>query len=131
MWTSSTLTLGLHDTRHVPETGLTNTSSGDYEKNLREIVQRLQTTGAKLIFAPIPPVVDGRTFGNIPERNAIALKVMKETNVAIDDLYTVMLPRLEELGCPRDVHFIPEGSRFLAEAVATSIEQVLTRFPSR
>lgn len=101
------------------------TSLEKYEENLRKIVERLKPTGARLIFAtttPIPEVTSGRLFDSIPARNELAVKIMKGNGVDVCDLYSVMLPRQKEFMRPGDVHFTPQGSSFLAEAVAASIE---------
>jgi lysophospholipase L1-like esterase len=41
--------------------------------------------------------------------------------VAIDDLFTVMAPRLKEFQPPNDVHFTAAGYDFLGGQVAASI----------
>jgi acyl-CoA thioesterase-1 len=121
---------GIHDLKHMPD-GKRQVEPADYEANLRKIVARLKATGAKLIFAtttpiPKPPLKPERTFGEVPEYNAIALRVMKENGVPVDDLYTHMLPRFEELHNPQDLHYKPAGSQFLAEKVAAEIKAHLS-----
>lgn len=128
-WDVIHFNFGLHDSKYLTETE-TKVSRADYEKNLREIIKRLNATGAKLIFAtttPTPAVLEPptRRFDSIPERNEMAVKIMKENGVAIDDLYAVILPRQAELQRPRDVHFTPEGSAVLGKAVTESIEAQL------
>ncbi|MDD4869169.1 MAG: SGNH/GDSL hydrolase family protein [Kiritimatiellae bacterium] len=127
---------GLHDLKYMDEKGtITDVSKGkqqvpvaEYENNLRELVQRLKKTGAKLIWCattPVPEGAGGRITGDVVKYNETALKVMKEGNVAVDDLYAVAFPRLAELQKPRNVHFKPEGSKVLAENVVKSIMQQL------
>jgi len=129
-WDVIHFNFGLHDAKQLPE-GIHHTDLDVYEKNLREIVKQLQATGAKLIFATTTPVPDGgnlspiRRMDDISKRNEVAVKVMKENGVAIDDLYTVILPRQAELQRPHDVHFQKEGSELLGKAVAASIEAQL------
>ena len=65
------------------------------------------------------------TADSIPARNEIAVKLMLESGVAIDDLYAAVLPVQEKVGRPNDVHFAPEGYEVLAKAVAASIEFTL------
>jgi len=103
----------------------------DYGKNLRALVTRMKTTGARLNWATTTPIPDGelnppRTFGKVPEYNAIAEKVMKENGVAIDDLNAAIIPRIAGLQSAKDMHFKAEGSAFLAKQVAASIEAALT-----
>lgn len=131
-WDVIHFNFGLHDAKLPPE-GIHYSAPDVYEKNLREIVRQLQATGAKLIWASTTPVPKGgvltptRRFASIADYNAIALKVMKENNVAVDDLYTLVLPRQAELGRPNDVHFQPEGYKVLAASVAASIEAQLPK----
>ena len=95
----------------------------------------MKGTGAKLVFATTTPVPMGgnltptRKFDSIPARNEVALKVMQEQGVAIDDLYTVVLPVQEKVGRPNDVHFQSEGYDLLAKAVAASIAAQLRTEP--
>ena len=120
---------GIHDLRFMPD-GKRQVEPEDYEKNLRALVARMKTTGAKLIWATTTPIPDGelvpsRKFGLVPEYNAIAKKVMTENGVAIDDLNAAITPRIAELQNPKDVHYKPEGYAFLAKQVATSIGAAL------
>jgi acyl-CoA thioesterase-1 len=101
-----------------------------YEENLRQLVKKLQTTGAKLIWASTTPVPEGklnppRRPADVPRYNEAALRVMKESRVAVNDLYAFALPQLSEIQLPANVHFKPEGSTELAKPVADSIAAVL------
>ena len=120
---------GIHDLKFMPD-GKRQVEPEDYEKNLRTLVTRMKATGAKLIWATTTPIPDGelnpsRKFGQVPEYNAIAKKVMDENGVAIDDLNAAITPRIAELQNPKDVHYKPEGYAFLAKQVAASIEPLL------
>lgn len=61
------------------------------------------------------------------EYNAIAQKIMTENNIAIDDLNAHITPKIAELQRPKDVHFVPQGSEYLAQKVAESIEAQLPK----
>jgi len=131
-WDVIHFNFGLHDAKFSSET--THRSSREqYAENLRQLIAMMKATGAKLVFATTTPVPKGgiltptRKFDSIPARNEVALAVMKENGVAIDDLYAVMLPEMEKFGRPNDVHFSPEGYEYLAKAVAASIEAVLQK----
>lgn len=120
---------GIHDLRHMPD-GRRQVEPAEYEKNLRAIVARLKTTGAKLIFATTTPIPDGelnpkRTFGKVAEYNEIALRVMNENGVAINDLNAWVAPRFAELQTPKDLHYQPRGYEFLASKVAAEIRKAL------
>jgi acyl-CoA thioesterase-1 len=101
----------------------------EYEKNLRELVQQLKATKAKLIWASTTPVPEvnarKRRDADVLAYNAVARKIMEENGIPIDDLYAFARPQLEKLQKPNDVHFTEAGSAALAEQVAASIRQAL------
>lgn len=122
---------GLHDLKLMTN-GVHQVELADYETNLRQLVKRLQATGAKLIWASTTPVPDAklnppRRVADIVGYNEAALRVMQENGVAVDDLYAFALPRLKEIQLPSNVHFRPAGSEQLAQVVAQSIKKALTR----
>ena len=129
---------GLHDLKHVnAETGKNSNSFDDpqqaapdaYEKNLKQIVAKLKATGAELIFATTTPYPDGVKPARLPadakRYNDIATKIAKANDIAVNDLYSAILPRLKELQNPINVHFNKAGSAFLAKQVAAEIESAL------
>jgi acyl-CoA thioesterase-1 len=102
-----------------------------YEQNLRQIVAKLKTTGATLIWCSTTPLPAGkldppRQPGDEVRYNAIARKVI-ENSVVIDDLHAVALSRLSEIQLPANVHFTKDGSAVLAKHVAASIRDALQR----
>ena len=122
---------GIHDLKFMPD-GKRQVEAADYEANLRSLVATLKTTGAKLIWASTTPIPEGelnpqRKFGQVPEYNAIAAKVMTENGVTLNDLNSWMTPRFEELHKPKDLHYTEAGSEHLARKVAEAITQVLTK----
>jgi acyl-CoA thioesterase-1 len=56
----------------------------------------------------------------------IALTVMKENGVVIDDLHNHILPTLSEHQNPKDVHFNAAGYDKLAAKVTSSILESLS-----
>ncbi len=127
---------GLHDLKYMNEKGtLVPVSEGkqqvspeDYEKNLEELVTRLQKSGAKLIWCqttPVPEGAAGRIRGDEVKYNEIATRVMTRHNIAIDDLYTVASKQLSEIQRKADVHFTQAGSEVLAKHVAAEIKKQL------
>ncbi|HUV63811.1 MAG TPA: SGNH/GDSL hydrolase family protein [Sedimentisphaerales bacterium] len=127
---------GLHDLKYVDEQGKnTPVEKGkpqipieQYEKNLDELVTRLEKTGARLIFATTTPVPDGtgiRVKGDAEKYNVPAERVMNKHGVTIDDLYSFALPRLGEIQQPQNVHFTQAGSELLAKQVADCILKAL------
>ncbi len=100
----------------------------DYEKNLTALVGKLKATGAKLIWCNtthVPSGSDGRIEGDEEKFNAVAAKVMKAAGVPTNDLRAYALTK-PEAQLPANVHYSPEGSRFLAEKVSSAIADALS-----
>lgn len=121
---------GLHDLKYVKDRQ--QVSLEDYEKNLRELVKKLQATGAALIWCSTTPVPEGdqrpvRRTEDAPKYNAVAKKVMDENGVAINDLYAFALPKLRELQLPTNVHYTAKGYQSLGEEVARHLEKALEK----
>ena len=139
-WAVIHFNFGLHDLKHVKKPG-DETMSTDlqdpqqatveaYEKNLRVIVAKLKATHAKLIFAtttPVPEGAKGRTSDMPPRYNEAALRVMKENDIAVDDLSALVTPKLATYQLSKDVHYRAEGYAVLAKQVATVVEEALPR----
>ncbi len=115
-WDVIHFNFGIHD-RATP--------LADYIARLAQIITRLQTTGAKIIWASTTPIPDDpekkQTAASIVERNRAAAELMARHAVAIDDLFTAITPRLATLQNPKDVHFTGAGYDFLGQEVARSI----------
>ncbi len=115
-WDVIHFNFGIHD-RATP--------LADYIARLTKILTRLQSTGAKLIWASTTPIPDDpakkQTASSIVERNTAATALMAQHAVAIDDLFTAITPQLATLQNPRDVHFTVAGYDFLGRQVAASI----------
>jgi acyl-CoA thioesterase-1 len=122
---------GLHDLKYLPD-GSQMIPPPAYEQNLRELVERLKATGAKLIWASTTPVPAGnleppRKPADVSAYNAVAQRIMKENQIPTDDLYAFALPQLDKIQRPANVHYTGEGYKKLAEAVVTSIEKELPK----
>ena len=99
-------------------------SPEQYEINLIEIVKKLKQTGAKLIFATTTPYPDKlgkqmRSPGMPQIYNEVALRVINKNGIEINDLYNFVLPRMDELQRPNNVHFHEKGSKALAARLQT------------
>ena len=121
---------GLHDLKCM-ENGKQQVPLAEYTANLVQLVERLQATGARLLWASTTPVPEGpvsppRKSQDVVAYNAAAAEIMRARGIAINDLYTLVLARLDELQRPVNVHFTEEGSRVLAEEVARCIERSLS-----
>ena len=117
--------------------GRPNVSVEQYEKNLREIIPILRKTSAKLIFATTTPIPDSKAEkyvqGSEVAYNEVALKVMQEEGIPINDLWTLAMPQLtstnssgEPFQTPRNVHFGKWSSAILGKQVAESITKVIS-----
>ncbi|MCH2181522.1 MAG: GDSL-type esterase/lipase family protein [Mariniblastus sp.] len=133
-WDVIHFNFGLHDMKHVsPQTEENSNKKSDppqstpeqYRRQLTEIVQRLKQSEAQLIFATTTPVPDGvrpyRATTDPDRYNAIAMKIMQEHGVQVNDLYQFAQPRLAEIQRPANVHFFPPGSEVLGKQVADVI----------
>lgn len=130
---------GLHDLKHVhPETGRNSndpthpqqSNIKEYEANLRAIVAKLKSSGAKLIFATTTPYPDKpggplRRADQPAKYNAVAKNIMQSAGIAVNDLHDFVLPRMETLLLPNNVHFRPSANLELAEQVAKNIRSAL------
>jgi len=139
-WEFIHFNFGLHDIKHVDAvTGESSSNPEDpyqadvkqYKKNLLKIVKKLKNTNATLVFAtttPYPDNLKGRPLrdpGLSAKYNKVALKVMKKNKILIDDLYSFVLPRMEELQIPMNVHFTEAGSEAIGNEVAQFIRNQL------
>lgn len=131
-WDVIHFNFGLHDAKYA-SANTQRATREQYVANLRALITQMKATGAKLVFATTTPVPKGgvlsptRKFDSIEERNKLAVALMQEQGVAVDDLYAVVLPVMSKVGRDNDVHFGPEGYALLAKAVAMSIESQLAK----
>lgn len=138
-WDIIHFNFGLHDIKHVdPVTGKNSqnpkhpkqANRRHYKKNLKTIVEKLKATGAELIFAtttPYPDDVNGplRKPGMPRKYNRVAVKIMNKNGIRINNLHAFMVPRMNELQRPNNVHFTKKGSRALAGKVVERINEVI------
>ena len=115
-WDVIHFNFGIHD-RATP--------AADYAKRLEEIVERLQKTGAKIIWASTTPIPDNpaqkQTAASIVDKNKIAAEIMSKHGIPTDDLFAAITPHLAKLQNPNDVHFNGEGYDFLGAKVSEAI----------
>ena len=126
---------GLHDLKYIqddPSKRADPKAAGshlqvplaDYEKNLAELVKIMQATGAKLIWCnttPVPAGSDGRIERDEVKYNEAADRMMKAANIPTDNLRAHALAKLKDVQLPTNVHYSPEGYRYLAEKVSAVI----------
>jgi hypothetical protein len=122
---------GLHDLK-LKSNGRHQVELDQYERNLERLLDRLQRTGAALIWATTTPVPQGvkgpqRDPADVPCYNEAARRVMDAAAVRINDLYAFTQPRVARMQIPQNVHFTTAGSAELAHPVAWEIREALSR----
>lgn len=128
------LNCGLHDIRYNAGSSQPLTDIQAYQANLRQIFNRLQQTGAHLIWASSTPFLQSvhnvtkssrRYLKDIQTYNQIAQDLAHEFGFAINDLYALMFVQdLTALTICDGLHFNEFGNEILGEAVAESIRKV-------
>lgn len=72
--------------------GIRATDPVQYERNLRELVKQLRATGAQLVWATTTPIRHSAShlfeMGSEVQYNAIAVRVMADENVVVNDMYS-------------------------------------------
>lgn len=119
-WDVIHFNFGIHDR---------NTPVGDYSQRLEQLVERMQQTGATLIWASTTPIPDDaakkQTAASIVDRNKAAAEIMAKHGVVTNDLFTAITPHLSRMQNPNDVHFNAAGYEFLGQQVADAITAIL------
>ncbi len=109
---------------------LTQTTPEDYQKNLEKIVQILKAAGgARLIWAsttPVPKEITVIPAGADIKYNAIAQQIMEKHNIPVNDLYSYVLPYIDEYKLyTGNIHFNMEGSAYLGKKVSTTLTDLM------
>lgn len=136
---------GIHDTKKFTKTGKFQVSPEQYEANLRSIVKRIrEETDAVVLFATTTPILNDRAAAarkgrdyvllgeSVTQYNEIAVKVMHDLNVPINDLHTTLSkPKapvtLETMIGGDGVHLTPQGRELAGSTVAGFISEHLGR----
>ena len=116
--------------RRDKKRGTLTTPLDQYEKNLDQLAAHLKKTKAKLIWAhtsTVPEGEAGRKVGDDDKYNEVAARVMKKHGIPINDLNSLTDNFPPELFVkPGDVHYKPEGSKKIGQAVAKEIYLALS-----
>ncbi|MFB3902451.1 MAG: SGNH/GDSL hydrolase family protein [Acidobacteriota bacterium] len=107
--------------------GTIRTTVDQYQKNLNELVDIMQSTGARLIWASSTPLTRrvGSRLKDIDRYNAAAAEVMRARGIPINDLNAFVAPHLRAWQGEDGCHFTPEGSERLGTQVAKVIMDYL------
>lgn len=119
---------GLWDLHHEAPMVEALSSLEEYIENLRRIVNELQRTGAKIIFATTTPVaVDaiGRSNAEIDLYNEAAEALMETKGIEINDLNDLVKQDLGGNICEDRLHLNELGNKRCAEQVIRAIRPYL------
>ena len=121
---------GLHDLKRAFGAA-SEVPLDEYERNVRQILQRLQRELGVVVWATTTPVDEtwhhqnkgfDRLEADVEAYNAAARAVAVDLGVPIDDLFAVVEREGKARLLTQDgVHFTEEGSRLLGSAVAECI----------
>lgn len=139
-WDVIHFNFGLHDFKRIdPDKGVHSDDPSlpsvnepeVYRENMNALVRTLKGTGAALIFATTTPYPAGVVPCRLPEDcvlyNRIALEIMVREHIRVNDLNCAVKDKLLQLQRPVNVHFSPEGSRYLAGFTAAAIQDCLAK----
>jgi len=131
-WAVIHFSFGFHDAKQ-DRRGNVAVPLVEFEENLRRIVERLQATGARLIWATATPVAAGdgrRENTTLALYNEAAARVMEGRPIGLNDLYALVLPDLAELLVPGTPHFNERGAERVAAEVARRLANALAAGPA-
>ena len=109
----------------------------DYVYNLKRLVGYIKFTGAIPVFATTTPIYDTPEkegeFEKVDYKNAwvkeyndAALKTMKEENVLVDDLYSLLLDaNKRHYKCYDSLHLTEEGYKKCAQEISRVVRSIL------
>jgi len=103
-----------------------DTDRGEWEAALRQTIKTLREKGkgAKLVFATSTPLRDPALTVKARELNTIALRVMKEEGIPVNDLFALMDPQDRSLWSDT-FHYHEAGRAMQAKQVGDAIKGLL------
>lgn len=102
------------------------TTIAEYQHNLNRLLDIMQPTGAKLVWASSTPITSRKRLEDIVDYNKAAAGVMSSRHVTIDDLYSVIEPHASKMQIDDGCHFTLQGYEYLGQHVAESIVAALS-----
>jgi len=104
------------------------TTIAEYQENLNKLIDIMESTGAKLIWASSTPITSrkGKRLEDIGNYNKAAAEVMHSRHVPIDDLHSLIEPHLSEMQGEDGCHFTPQGYDYLGKRAAEAISSALS-----
>jgi len=125
---------GIHDAGHNPNRSPAQIPIEMYRLILEFILQRLQNTGAQIIWATSTPVHPKRPFldnqwawrnEEIEQYNSVALNLMERHDIPVNNLHALVLSDVDENLCDDQLHLSEIGKNRCADAVVASIRKIL------
>lgn len=129
---------GLHDLKRVGADGRNSDDPNDppqadletYQRNLQSIAKTILASGATPVFCTTTPVPEGgvrphRDPADVDLYNEIALEMMAELGIRVNDLNSFAADRIGKIQIPANVHFNRPGSAALGTHVAGDIREML------
>ncbi|MBE5750490.1 MAG: SGNH/GDSL hydrolase family protein [Clostridiales bacterium] len=109
-------------------------TANEYENAFRAMIKMFLSHNAKVIIGLTTTVLEKddlnieseRWTSVVKERNAIAISLAKEFNLAIDDLYSISKKLGKDGKSPDGVHFNDYGKEIIGKSKADSIKKLLT-----
>lgn len=119
---------GLWDLHHELPMVEALSSKEEYIENLRRIINELDRTGAKIIFATTTPIANdgiGRSNYEIDEYNKAAIELMRKKNIQINDLNSLVKDNLINFICEDKLHLTEEGYKACGKQVVEKLMKYL------
>lgn len=134
---------GIQDAGHYPDpnhypnrSGALRVPINEYRENLENIVNSLLTIAPNLIWATTTPVYADKSYQNVNSRwwwisgdikryNHVALAVMKNKKIKVNDLYTLVESNVSEFLGDDQVHLTEAGAKACAVEVVKCVKEFL------
>jgi lysophospholipase L1-like esterase len=97
----------------------------EYLHFLKRIIGEIRKNGAEIIFATSVPFLNKEDNDRIVAYNDAAKKLMADENIAVNDLYSLMLQGKNLYKCEDMVHLTQEGYKVCANQAARIIREKL------
>jgi acyl-CoA thioesterase-1 len=130
-WDVIHFNFGIHDAKIIDPNDLTRAVPlEDYAENLNTIIDRMNehSQDAVLIFATSTPTGEAdpdRRPGDTALYNEVAVEVMEDRGVIVNDLHALIVDDMELYIRPDGIHYDATGSAIMGNQVASSIRAVI------
>jgi len=128
-WDVIHVSFGLHDAK-LDDEGRPAVSLDEFSRNLERILDRLEQTGARLVWASATPVAKShsrRRAEDIVRFNEVAREIVERRGIPVNDLHAAAAGQLDAWLVPGSPHLNATGAAAIAAEVAASVEAALGR----